>query len=378
MAEKSPAKKFLIFVSIFLGGIAIVGAVVGTSMERRLPGELRPSVFKGLKPGWLGTYTFGNPEMLESELAKVDYEMFYTDRLKGKDFKLTETSGTLVAADSQFNVQLKEGDRLVFFSHGEKTGAAEVASLTAPTEVQLAGVHIHHHGPTPGHDEPGVAAVDAVRLYRPFTGTAYRFYGKPGVDGVDTVYESLKAPDGYHFNEEGELMEGNPVEHGGHGGHGGGHGGGYGESYTYSPTVRPGHFQAYYESWPLGKFYRHVRYRCQYREGIKDGVEEYFQANGHCEWRKTWKAGTLDGVFEEWFPSGAKKLSAAYAGGKLEGEYIAFHTNGEKKIKTHYHNGELDGRFESWNIHKNRLFNKKYENGKEVPEKTGGSSSKGH
>ena len=369
MAEKSPVKKFLIFVSTLLGSIAVVGAVVATSIERRLQGELRSSVFDALKPEWLRTYTFGNPEMLETDLAKVDYEMFYTDLLTGKGFKFSAENNSLTAEDSRFNVQLLEGDRLKFFSNSKEIGDGEVESVTSSNELLLSTVHFHHDSPLDSKEHSEMLKLDSVRYYRPFTGTAYRFYGN-----VDTTYDSLEAPEGYHFSEDGALVEGEPVEHGDHGG---GHGGGHGESYTYVPTIRPGEFQAYYESWPLGKFYRKVRYRCQYIKGIKNGTEEYFQANGHCEWRKTWKLGILSGDFEEWYLSGAKKLSANYADGKLEGEYIAFHVNGEKKVKTHFHHGELHGRFESWNIKKNRLFNKEYENGKEKL-KGSGSSSSGH
>ena len=69
MAEKSPVKKFLIFVSTLLGSIAVVGAVVATSIERRLQGELRSSVFDALKPEWLrNPILSGNPEMLQKTI----------------------------------------------------------------------------------------------------------------------------------------------------------------------------------------------------------------------------------------------------------------------------------------------------------------------
>ena len=240
MAEKSPAKKFLIFVSTLLGSIAIVGAVVATSIERRLQGELRSSVFDGLKPEWLRTYTFGNPEMLETDLAQVDYEMFYTDLLTGKGLKFSEKNNSLTAEESKFNVQLLEGDRLKFFSNSKEIGNGKVESVTSSNELLLSAVHFHYDSPLDANDHSEMLKLDSVRFYRPFTGTAYRFYGNE-----NSTLDSLQAPEGYHFSAEGTLVEGEPVEHGDHGGHGG-HGGGHGESYTYVPTLRPGEFQAYY------------------------------------------------------------------------------------------------------------------------------------
>ena len=93
---------------------------------------------------------------------------------------------------------------------------------------------------------------------------------------MDTTYDSLEAPVGYHFSEDGALVEGEPVEHGDHGGHGGGHHGGHGKLYL-CPDTRPGEFQAYYESWPLGKFYRKVRYRCQYKKGSRMVLRSIFK-----------------------------------------------------------------------------------------------------
>ena len=175
MAEKSPVKKFLIFVSTLLGSIAVVGAVVATSIERRLQGELRSSVFDALKPEWLRTYTFGNPEMLETDLAKVDYEMFYTDLLTGKGFKFSAENNSLTAEDSRFNVQLLEGDRLKFFSNSKEIGDGEVESVTSSNELLLSTVHFHHDSPLDSNEHSEMLKLDSVRYYRPFTGTAYRF-----------------------------------------------------------------------------------------------------------------------------------------------------------------------------------------------------------
>ena len=229
--------------------------------------------------------------------------------------------------------------------------------------MELKGAHhLHLHG-----DE-------TVRLYRPFTGTAYRFYGEPGKAGIDTHYDTLKAPLDHFFTKEGVLLEGSPPVHDDHGGHGSGHGGGHGESYHYAPNIKPGQFKEFYKSWPLGKFYRHVKYECQYKEGTKHGNEQYWQNNGHSNWKKTWNEGNLDGSFEEWYSSGEKKLNAKYLNGKLHDEYIAFHPNGEKSLKTHFKEGKLHGRYETWNAFKNRLYNLNYEYGSLKPKSTGGGS----
>ena len=400
-AKKSPAKKFLVGISILLGIVATLGAVVGLTMERKLPRELRSTVFESVGPQWLETYTFGAPEMLESDLVLDNFDMYYADGLEGDSFRVEAETSKLTASNSKFNVQLQPGDRLIFSKNGEILGEARVTEVLSATQVQLdgalqqhglahhshgshggtggSGVHGGHagHPEHDGHDgEVHGDAIESVRYMRRFTGVAYRFYGRSGKDGVDTKYDTLEAPVGHHFSEDGILVEGDPVVHDDHGGHGG-HGGGHGESYTYSPLVRPGQFQPYHENWPLGKFYRHVKYSCGYKDGLKNGVEAYWQANGHCEWRKKWTDGVLDGTYEEWFSTGIKKLNAVYAGGLLTGEYIAFHHNGEKKIKTHFLKGELHGRLETWNINKNRLFNKMYEHGKEMP-KESKSSSAGH
>ena len=131
MAEKSPVKKFLIFVSTLLGSIAVVGAVVATSIERRLQGELRSSVFDALEPEWLRTYTFGNPEMLETDLAKVDYEMFYTDLLTGKGFKFSAENNSLTAEDSDlmFNYSKEIGSSFLVIQKRSGMGKSKASLL---------------------------------------------------------------------------------------------------------------------------------------------------------------------------------------------------------------------------------------------------------
>ncbi|MBT3469700.1 MAG: hypothetical protein HN467_10290 [Opitutae bacterium] len=365
MAGKTTVKKFLIGLCAFLIILASLGAWMGFSKQRKLVGDLRSSVFDGVGPSWLASYTFGPPEMLLSDLTIINFEVFYTENVKGKKFTYDESSGILSATDSDLQSQLKQGDTLGVLVEGKET-KIKIDTIDSSSEVKLVDANpLKLDG----------KEIVSVRLYRPFTGTAYRFYGDPGKDGVDTVYKSTKAPKGFYFTHHGVLVEGEPPvdDHGG--GHGGGHGGSHGESYAYTPLAMPGHFKEFYRNWPFFKIYRRVLYECHYKDGIKHGTEQYWQRHGPSIYKKTWGNGVLNGKFEEWYESGFKKLNAEYLDGKLNGEYMAFHKTGEKSLKTKFKAGKLDGRYETWNIHNKRQYNKKFVNGQEEIKKPGGSSA---
>jgi hypothetical protein len=367
MAGNTTVKKFLIGLCTFLIILASLGVWVGFSKQRKLVGDLRSSVFDSVGPSWLERYTFGQPEMLLSDLAIIDFEVFYTEIVEGKKFAFDDGSGILSATDSGFESQLKTGDTLRIYGNGDDTVAeAKVATLVSQTEAKLANAN---------HLKLDGAKTMTVRLYRPFTGTAYRFYGEPGKDGVETVYKSTKAPKGFYYTHHGVLVEGEPPKDDHGDGHGGGHGGTHGESYAYRPSVIPGHFKSFHRNWPLSKFYRRVLYECNYKNGLKHGTEQLWQRHGHSIYNKTWENGILNGSFEEWYKSGFKKLNAEYANGKLHGEYMAFHKTGEKSLKTTYEAGKLDGRYETWNAFNKRQFNKEFEDGHEKVKKPGGSSA---
>jgi hypothetical protein len=367
MAGNTTVKKFLIGLCAFLIILASLGAWMGFSKQQKLVGDLRSSVFDSVGPSWLGRYTFGPPEMLLSDLAIIDFEVFYIEIVKGETFKFDDSSGILSATDSDFKTQLKPGDTLKVYGKGDDTVVeAQVAKLVSKTEVNVTNAsHLKLDG----------EKTVTVRLYRPFTGTAYRFYGEPGKDAVDTVYNSTKAPKGFYYSHHGVLVEGEPPKDDHGGGHGGGHGGTHGESYAYIPSVMPGYFKPFYRNWPFFKFYRRVLYECRYENGLKHGSEQFWQRHGPNIYKKTWAKGILNGKYEEWYKSDFKKINAEYVNGKLNGEFMAFHKNGAKSLKAKYKAGKLHGRYETWNAFNKGQFNKEFEDGVEVVKKPGGSGA---
>lgn len=360
-------KKLLIRLCVFLLLVAGLGAWVGLSIKPRFNGELRSSVFDNLGPKRMASYTFGEPEVRFEQISFHDSLAYYNEGLQGEAFKFDAETGLLSGTHSKFKAQVHDGDILKFFAPGKKlVGEAIVANVNASSELLLKDAgRLHLEG------------NERLRVYRLFSGKAFRFYGLPGTgEHREATFLNLKAPRGHYYTEHGVLLEGKPPEPDPHAKHATGHG----ESFHYSPDFKPGEFHAFYRNWPMGKFWRHVQYMCSFKLGRKNGEEHYWKRDGHNEYVKNWKNGILHGKWVEWYPSGEKKINANYENGLLGGEYLTFHPNGEKSLKTHYKNGKLEGRFETWNKHGNRLFNRTYKGGideiwifrKDPKEKSGG------
>jgi antitoxin component YwqK of YwqJK toxin-antitoxin module len=108
-------------------------------------------------------------------------------------------------------------------------------------------------------------------------------------------------------------------------------------------------------------------YKCDYKNGLKDGIEVYFYSHygGRYKERElTYKNGLLHGKETNWgSPSlHAKKSETNYKNNLLDGKYITWFNNGEKEFEGNYKNGKKDGKFISWYYNKQKRSEQVFKN----------------
>ena len=344
------------------------------SLQRKHLGDLRSSPLDGIGPEWLQNYTIGDPDVHIDDIVIVDHLAHYVEPLVAEQHSFNAQKNILSALNSNFRGRLQVGDLLEFRSPDfpDEHQHATVKELIDNNNVLLAaGSGIQIRG------------AESIRLMRLFTGTAYRFHvTSRHQPELDATFKSIKAPTGHYYDHHGHLHEGAPpVAHDDHGGGhgGGGHGGGHGEGTSFDPGVRPGKYKVFYKSFPLGKYYRHVKYECQYVKGLKSGAENHYLENGAQPLIKNWLNGKLHGRYQVLYDSGTNKLICNYQNGILHGNYIEFHPNGNRALKTTYVDGKLDGVYQTWTADNYDVIKRKFTMGEPVEKipSTGGGGG-GH
>jgi antitoxin component YwqK of YwqJK toxin-antitoxin module len=367
MATNKAAKKFLYGLCVIFLLIAGLGIWFTMSLQRKHAGDLRTTFLDGFEGTKLQYYSLGDPDVHISDILIKDHLAYYIENLEGTSPKFDSATNILSATDAKYSGQLVEGDLIEFRSPSdpENSQVAEVEKLLKMGSFQLVpGANLNLKG-----DE-------SFRLLRPFTGTVYRFHGTRDVLGVNITYDTLSAPSGMYYDHHGHLHKGKPPK--ADDAHGGGHGGGHGEEDTHNPNKRPGIYKAYYRIWPLGKYYRHLKYECHYVDGIKSGTENYWNPDGTQPWSISWKNGKKDGRYQEWYEGGKVKLIANYKMGKLHGPYLESYPNGNFALKTNYTEGKLDGLYQTWNDNKDEVHNRRYKMGEPWEKPKGGGGGGGH
>lgn len=82
---------------------------------------------------------------------------------------------------------------------------------------------------------------------------------------------------------------------------------------------------------------------------LKNDTEPYsglcygYYENGQKGLRGAYKNGVRDGVWEYWYSNGQKKVEGSYVMGKKNGQWNYWFPNGQLRIKANYKNNEMDG-----------------------------------
>ena len=108
-----------------------------------------------------------------------------------------------------------------------------------------------------------------------------------------------------------------------------------------------------------------VNYECNYKNGLKDGIEVYWHYRGRYKERElTYKNGLLDGKTTHWGPPTAhvKELEINYKNNLLDGKSITWFGNREKDSERNYKNGKKDGKFITWYYNKQKRSEEVFKN----------------
>ena len=160
--------------------------------------------------------------------------------------------------------------------------------------------------------------------------------------------------------------------------------------------------QDFNQGQPIGTHFKYhpngkESYKVQYKNGKKQGKEQFFASNGKLLGEGEYKEGTpfgkhyrnaengtqvylaqfdgegklllpvqefnpagkkiaeylfvgdkRHGAFRQWYEDGTPNVEYNYDNGQFEGEQKEYYPNGQLKVKTVYHNNLKDGLFEEW------------------------------
>ncbi|MBI3790849.1 MAG: SCO family protein [Gemmatimonadetes bacterium] len=100
-----------------------------------------------------------------------------------------------------------------------------------------------------------------------------------------------------------------------------------------------------------------VRERAGFRDGLLDGLQRRWHADGVLAERRTWRAGNKVGTHEGWWPNGQRQFTCTYEGGLAEGTCTDWHANGQVATVHAYVHGEESGPQQGWSADGNLQFN---------------------
>ena len=100
---------------------------------------------------------------------------------------------------------------------------------------------------------------------------------------------------------------------------------------------------------------RSVKQETQYRNGLENGVEEWWHQSGNRAGRCSYSNGEMDGVFIQWFDDVESRveLQVNYKNGRRNGIETIWYPNGQERSLVNFHDGLRNGEAKGW-----------YENGK--------------
>lgn len=120
---------------------------------------------------------------------------------------------------------------------------------------------------------------------------------------------------------------------------------------NYVNGIKEGLYERWRENGKLSERYTYVN-------DIKEGLEEWWHKNGKRYLRRNYVAGKLEGLYESWWDTGNMMKRCYYVNDKLEGLCETWHDNGIKSSKTNYVADKKNGLYEEW--WKNGILSHKY------------------
>ena len=79
-----------------------------------------------------------------------------------------------------------------------------------------------------------------------------------------------------------------------------------------------------------------LEYRHNYKDGKRDGMQEYWYASGQAKYRTNYKNGKQDGLQEGWYENGQPKYRINYKDGKPDGLQEGWYADGRPKYVKEY------------------------------------------
>ena len=81
-----------------------------------------------------------------------------------------------------------------------------------------------------------------------------------------------------------------------------------------------------------------------YKNGLKNGLETYYYANGQKASEGIYKNSKLEGSLTYWYDNGQKASEGFYSNDKPEGVQTAWDSDGNIESEQEYKDGELNGK----------------------------------
>jgi len=100
-----------------------------------------------------------------------------------------------------------------------------------------------------------------------------------------------------------------------------------------------------------------------YVDGIRDGDQTEFHANGEVKLKRTFVAGVVEGVVRSWSETGQLLLEQEYSAGKAGGLSRTWYPDGVPASEATYLNGALHGRLTRWAENGQMVLQREYRNG---------------
>jgi hypothetical protein len=113
-------------------------------------------------------------------------------------------------------------------------------------------------------------------------------------------------------------------------------------------------------------FYGQQRYKGNYVNGQRHGVQEDWYHNGRQQYKENYANGQLHGVQEAWFENGQQEYKLNYVNGQEHGIQERWYPDGQQAYKWNYVNGQHHGLQEEWNEDGQHKYRKYYLDGNEV------------
>ena len=95
--------------------------------------------------------------------------------------------------------------------------------------------------------------------------------------------------------------------------------------------------------------------RTRLHDGLRDGLEERFYADGSLQSARWYASGFKQGRHRGWWPEGGRRFDLQFEGGRYQGTQQRWHENGSLYQLNHYENGVEVGQQRSWTA-EGRLF----------------------